>query len=398
MLLTVLPIGAVVAAWWLTGRFRQYALVRRLVDVPNGRSSHVVVTPRGGGLAIALTMLAALPMLGALGAVSWGLVWALAGGGALVSLIGFADDHGHIAPRWRLLAHFASASWVLAWVGVPAVSIFGFVLEPDWLGYGLAALYLVWLLNLTNFMDGIDGLAGVEAISVCGAGALLCLVVVPGDKQWVAPLILASATLGFLAWNLPPAKIFMGDAGSGFLGLMLATFSLQAASVAPKLFWTWVILLGVFVVDATVTLLRRVARGEKFYEAHRSHAYQQAAQHWGAHRPVTLIVGAINLCWLLPMALVVALAWLDGPLGVLVAYAPLVAAAFWLKAGRPPHLDLPQPDSSFDGQAAAYRVNAGNGKRPARNEAEHGGRSSRRARDRVATLAGALSAARRKRL
>ena len=127
----------------------------------------------------------------------------------------------------------------------------------------------------------------------------------------------------------------MGDVGSGFLGLMLAALSLQAAGVVPTLFWSWVILLGAFVVDATVTLIRRVARGERFYEAHRSHAYQHAALRWHGHLPVTLAVGAIDLCWLLPIALLVAIGSLDGLLGVFIAYTPMVAAVLWLKGGKP---------------------------------------------------------------
>jgi Fuc2NAc and GlcNAc transferase len=127
----------------------------------------------------------------------------------------------------------------------------------------------------------------------------------------------------------------MGDVGSGFLGLILAALSLQAGWVEPRLFWCWVILLGVFTVDASVTLIVRIANGEKFYEAHRSHAYQHAAARRGAHGPVTVAVGAINLCWLLPIALTVALGRLDGLLGVLMAYAPLAVIAVRLKAGRP---------------------------------------------------------------
>jgi Fuc2NAc and GlcNAc transferase len=235
-----------------------------------------------------------------------------------------------------LLGHFAAAGWILAWLGgLPPLPLLGFVVELHWLGYALAALYLVWMLNLTNFMDGIDGIAGVEAIAVCLGGAILYLVTVPGTKQWLAPLVLAAATSGFLVWNWPPAKIFMGDVGSGFLGLMLAALSLQAARVVPTLFWSWVILLGAFVVDATVTLIRRVARGERFYEAHRSHAYQHAAQRWRGHLRVTLTVGAIDLCWLLPIALMVAVGSLDGLLGVFIAYTPIVAASLWLRAGKP---------------------------------------------------------------
>jgi Fuc2NAc and GlcNAc transferase len=337
LLMSVLvAFGMFVGTWWLTGHFLRYAIAVRLFDVPNSRSSHAVATPRGGGLAIALTVLGGLMTLGALGAMPWQPVWGLVGGGALVTLIGFRDDCRHVSPPVRLLAHFTAAAWVLAWLDVTAsVPMFGHVLEPWWLAYGTAALYLVWLLNLTNFMDGIDGLAAVEAISVSAGGALIHVLVAERVDSWLGPLALASATLGFLVWNVPPAKIFMGDAGSGFLGLMLAAFSLQAGSIAPALVWSWLILFGVFVVDATITLVRRMARRERFYQAHRSHAYQHAAERLGAHRPVTLIVGTINVCWLFPMALLVARGHLDGGVGIVMAYTPLAAAALWLKAGAP---------------------------------------------------------------
>jgi len=338
LLSPVLVVLAVsLASLWLTGRFRRYALGRRLLDVPNARSSHTVPTPRGGGVAIVLTSLAAFLLLGLAGVLGWRLVWGLLGGGAWVALIGYTDDRGRmVLRRWRLLGHFAAAAWALAWLGgLPPLPILGSIRELGWIGHGLAILYLVWMLNLTNFMDGIDGIAAVEAITVCLGGVLLFLVVLPGNSWWLAPLVLASATLGFLVWNWPPAKIFMGDTGSGFLGLTLAALSLQAGWVFPTFFWSWVILLGVFVVDATVTLLRRVVHRERFFEAHRCHAYQHAARRWGAHQPVTLAVGVINVCWLLPIALLVALGRLDGLLGVLIAYSPLVGMAVWLKAGEP---------------------------------------------------------------
>lgn len=187
-------------------------------------------------------------------------------------------------------------------------------LDLGLLGSVLAAFYLVWLLNLYNFMDGIDGIASVEAISVCLGGALLFLFV--GEfKVAQVTLVLAAAVMGFLFWNFPSARIFMGDAGSGFLGIVLGIQSLQAAWIAPQLLWSWIILLGVFIVDATFTLLRRLIRGEKVYEAHRSHAYQFASRHYGRHLPVTLAVFAINFVWLLPFAVLVALGKLDGFLG-----------------------------------------------------------------------------------
>ncbi|MCY1282242.1 Undecaprenyl-phosphate alpha-N-acetylglucosaminyl 1-phosphate transferase [compost metagenome] len=334
-----------ITIWWLlpalagvslflTGILRRYALARSLMDIPNGRSSHSVPTPRGGGVAIVLSFLAALPLLASVGVLAWPVMWALLGAGGWVAVVGFLDDHGHIAARWRLLAHFIGAGWALGWLGgLPPLVIFGFDLDLGWLGYALAAFYLVWLLNLYNFMDGIDGIASVEAICVCLGGALLYLLLGEGGAA-LAPLALALAVAGFLFWNFPPARIFMGDAGSGFLGIALGVLSLQAAWVAPQLLWSWLILLGVFIVDATWTLFRRLLRGDKVYEAHRSHAYQYASREFGKHLPVTLAVAGLNLFWLLPIALWVGLGGLDGALGLLVAYLPLVWLAVRFKAGQ----------------------------------------------------------------
>lgn len=329
-----LPVVAVLSLG-LTWLLRRYALTRSLMDIPNARSSHSVPTPRGGGVAIVLSFLLALPLLAAGQAISWSLALALLGGGGWVAVVGFLDDHGHIAARWRLLAHFSGAVWALAWLGgLPPLVFGGYSLTLGWLGHVAAALYLVWLLNLYNFMDGIDGIAGVEAMTVCGSGALLYALVGQADMA-LLPLLLAAASAGFLFWNFPPAKIFMGDAGSGFLGLALGILSLQAAWVAPQLFWSWLILLAVFIVDATFTLLRRLLRGDKVYEAHRSHAYQYASRRHGRHLPVTLAVLAINVCWLLPIAVLVAAGWLDGLLGLLVASLPLVFLAVRYDAGKP---------------------------------------------------------------
>jgi Fuc2NAc and GlcNAc transferase len=146
--------------------------------------------------------------------------------------------------------------------------------------------------------------------------------------------MLAASVAGFLLWNFPPAKIFMGDAGSGYLGIALGILSLQAGWVEPSLFWAWLILLGVFVVDATVTLLRRMLCGERVYEAHRSHAYQYASRQFGRHLPVTLAVVVIDLFWLLPMAIWVGIGGLDGMLGVAIAYLPLIILALKFRAGQ----------------------------------------------------------------
>ncbi len=323
-----------VVSWALTGLLRRYALARSLIDIPNERSSHSVPTPRGGGVAIVLTFLIALLVLESVSAFSNSLFWALLGAGCLVALIGFLDDHGHIPSRLRLITHFAAAGWALYWMGgLPPLPLFGVMLDFGWMGHLLAAVYLVWLLNLYNFMDGIDGIAGIEAVSVCLAGVVLYLSSFDDFILMTPMLLLAVAVLGFLFWNFPKAKIFMGDAGSGFVGIVLGVLSIQAAWLAPELFWGWVILLGVFIVDATVTLLRRVASGEKFDEAHRSHAYQYASRRFASHKWVSLVVGLINVVWLFPIALVVGFGWIDGFVGVLIAYSPLIWLSFHFKAG-----------------------------------------------------------------
>lgn len=318
----------------LTGRFWRYALGHGLLDAPNHRSSHTVATPRGGGVAIAVTTLAAVVLLAIVDVLEEDIVLAICGGGAFVSIVGLVDDFGHVRARWRIVGHFVAAGWVLYWLrGFPSLfpnypSIF-----PVWVNTIAGLLFIVWLVNLTNFMDGIDGIAAVEVITVCLGGAAIYLVTNQDGGSWILPLVLASATAGFLVWNWPPAKIFMGDSGSGFLGVALATLSLQVGWVSPRMFWSWLILLGVFFVDATVTLVRRVLRGEKFYQAHRNHGYQHAAIRWGSHRSVTMMVGAINLFWLAPVALLTANGDLDGRAAIAIAYLPLAGLVVFLGAG-----------------------------------------------------------------
>ncbi|MGY1449110.1 MraY family glycosyltransferase [Pseudomonas chlororaphis] len=321
-------------SFFLTAALRRYALARSMMDVPNERSSHSVPTPRGGGVAIVITFLFSLVFLCWTGWIDMAFFIGAFGTGAIVAVIGFMDDHGHIAARWRLLGHFVAGGWALFWLGgLPELEAAGVALHLGWIGGAFALFYLVWMLNLYNFMDGIDGIASVEA--VCACLGVCILYGVSGHQALIwAPLFMAAAVAGFLIWNFPPAKIFMGDAGSGFLGIMLGVFSLQAANVDSRLFWVWIILLGVFIVDATFTLLRRLARGDKVYEAHRSHAYQYASRQYGRHLPVTMTVLLINMLWLLPIAFSVIRFNVDGVLATIVAYVPLLVMALKYHAGE----------------------------------------------------------------
>jgi Fuc2NAc and GlcNAc transferase len=331
--------------WWLipavaivslilTAVLRRYALARKIIDVPNNRSSHSVPTPKGGGVAIVIAFLLAMPILAYAQLASMPLLIAIGGAGGLIAIVGFMDDHSHVAVRWRLLGHFCAAAWALLYLGgLPPVTVFGGSVDLGWSGCILAAVYLVWMLNLYNFMDGIDGIASVEAISVCLGACLLYWLNGFESQMWI-PGLLAVAVGGFLFWNFPPARIFMGDAGSGFIGMVLGIISIHAAWVAPQLLWAWLILLGVFIVDATFTLIRRLVRGDKVYEAHCSHAYQFASRRYHKHLPVTLAVGAINVGWLLPVAVCVTSFGVDGFLGLIVAYLPLVILAVIFHSGE----------------------------------------------------------------
>ncbi len=355
----------------LTGVVRAYALRRQLIDRPNERSSHSRPTPRGGGLAIVFAHLAGLAALGAGGVLAPHAVVGLAGAGAAVAAIGFADDHGHVPALWRALGHVAAAAWGLWWLGgLPAIPLGGGVWEPGLAGNALGVVGLAWLLNLYNFMDGIDGLAGSEAVFAALAAAVLAAVAGAEGQAWALGL-LAAASAGFLVWNWPPARIFMGDAGSGFLGLMLGLLGVAAAGTGAVPLAVWAILLGVFIADATVTLLRRMVRGERWYAAHRSHAYQHLARRWGSHRRVTLAVAAVNLGWLLPLA-VAAWHWPGASLPIAVlAVAPLAVLAFRLGAG------VPEPGRTAEAGTGPGIIAGDSGGR-----ASAGGRPAPRARDR----------------
>ncbi|WP_347331365.1 MraY family glycosyltransferase [Marinimicrobium locisalis] len=331
--MTLIIGGLVVLAltWALTGLLRRYAVHKQLMDIPNARSSHKVPTPRGGGVAIVVVGLLALPALVYGTSVSLDSAIAFGGAGLAVAAVGWLDDHGHVAAGWRLLVHFLAAGWGLYWLGgMPDLTLFGWTMPGLWLALP-ALVWLVWLLNLYNFMDGIDGIAGVEALTACASGLLLAWLMVPE-----APLalygVMILAALGFLVWNFPPAKIFMGDAGSGFVGLWLGLLSIYAAHQAPVLFWGWVILLAMFVSDATVTLFFRWCRRESLFEAHRSHAYQHRAAQWG-HKATTLFYGTLNVIWLLPMAWWVVSGGIEPLWGVLLAYAPVVFLVYQFGAG-----------------------------------------------------------------
>jgi Fuc2NAc and GlcNAc transferase len=332
----LIVVAAFVLSALLTGVMRRLALNRGLLDVPNARSSHEAPTPRGGGAAIVLSALTAWVTLGLTGAIQAVAVIALSGGGIAIAAVGLLDDRSRLSARFRLSVHFAAALWALVWLkGLPPLQFGEHIIVFGWGGYALGVLGIVWTLNLFNFMDGIDGIAASEAIFVVCGGILLAQV---GDGHHAQPMIglaFVSACCGFLLWNWPPARIFMGDVGSGFLGYVVAVLAVIDAHDSARALLVWFILGGVFFVDATVTLVRRLLRGERLHEAHRTHAYQWLVRRWDSHRRVTLAVLAVNVFWLLPLAMFAAKSPAHAPFFVATALAPLVVLAIAARAGAP---------------------------------------------------------------
>ena len=323
----------------ITGGLRRFFVQRGLIDLPNPRSSHAVPVPRGGGVGIVVAFLSAVIWILEKRLIPDRLAWALIGGGLAIAVVGFLDDRFRLA-RWpRLVVHSLAAAWAVWCLDAMRNAQFGGGGDLwGWVRRFAAFAALVWLTNLFNFMDGIDGLAGMEAVCASGLGAFLSLRdgLLSGA---LLSLILCAASLGFLAWNWSPAKIFMGDVGSGFLGFTLGTLALFSSKTNSSLVWPWLILLAAFFVDATITLLRRMFSGERWYDAHRSHAYQHAAKAFGSHAKVTLAVAAINIGWLFPLAWAALLYPEAAPIFAAVAAIPLVYLTLRFEAGR----EIPAP-------------------------------------------------------
>ena len=337
MLAVAIPLIAVLA-WLVAAWVRHRAETLSLVQIPNHRSSHEQATPNGGGLGIVVAgSLAGAALVLFSG---WVLGWFVVGLAALLAAVGLRDDIQHLSARVRFGVQVMVCVGLLFALGELPRFLFSSVLEFEVRGWVLSGLLLlagVWWINLFNFMDGIDGIAGAQAVFMLLGGAALSAwenAGVMSSPVWMLMLCIAAATVGFLLLNWPPAKIFMGDVGSTWLAFMvfaLALFSVQAGWLSYAI---WLVLAAFFVTDATVTLLTRLLCGERWYEAHRNHAYQKLARRWGRHRPVTLCAIGINVLWLAPLAWACA-AWPQWALGwMMLAYAPLVVGAVALGAGR----------------------------------------------------------------
>jgi len=287
-------LAAIALSCVATGLVRRFALARSILDVPNHRSSHTVPTPRGGGAAILLAFCAGLASLATARVIALPLLMAIGGGSLVIAAIGWLDDRRSVSAGWRAGVQFVVAAWALFWLGgMPSISVGSMELRVGMAGSLAALVGIVWCTNLYNFMDGIDGIAGSQAVT---AGLFGGILLAQHDQLGLASIafLTAGCSLGFLFWNWAPAKIFMGDVGSGMLGFILAAIAVAAENAGTVPLVVSALLVGPFVLDATLTLFRRLMLRERWYEAHRSHAYQRAVQSGLSHSQVSAALTTVN--------------------------------------------------------------------------------------------------------
>lgn len=303
----------------LCGLYLPLARRFQLLDRPNERSSHRRPTPHGGGTPLLLAF-----ALGVVLAGTWHAPWAvtyrvLSGSALLLMLLGAVDDLRGLSVTLRMTLYGLSCLLLSIWLLRPldAGALLP-VLVAMW------TLILLWSLNLYNFMDGIDGIAATQCVLACGSAALLAWVGNGEGAYALFCLLLAAAHLGFLLWNWPPARLFMGDAGSVPTGYLMAALAMVGWIQGQLNPLCWLILAAVFVTDATWTLLWRMASGQPFTRPHRLHAYQRLSRHWGSHLAVDMVLIGLNALWLFPLAVAVQ-RWPEaGILLVILAYLPPV--------------------------------------------------------------------------
>ncbi|MGI8813425.1 MAG: glycosyltransferase family 4 protein [Pyrinomonadaceae bacterium] len=279
--------------------YRRWSASVGIFDEPNERSLHSDPTPRGGGMVIAAVCLSGFCAISYMttGVFAWGYL----SGAALIVLVSWLDDVYDIPSVWRLICHAAAAVLLIAnagylhGIGVPGTS---YSIEFGWFGIAITVFWVVWMINAYNFMDGIDGIAGLQAV-IAGLGwsAIAAEYRVPGMHLF--GLVISAASLGFLLHNWQPARIFMGDVGSAFLGLTFAAFPVLAAArnpaSGPDFLFVGVLVLWLFMFDSVITLFSRLVRGRRVWHAHREHLYQKLVISGRSHAAVTTIYGIFTI-------------------------------------------------------------------------------------------------------
>lgn len=333
--------ATLVLSWWMTSATLHQAHRIRLLHAPNHRSMHNQNTPHGGGIGIVAGMLPLGLWTLITQPFSQMLYLASLALGLVIALKGLIDDMRPLSAKIRFGIQVAVCILLLGALENLPIPPYNTItdLTPT-LFFPLLVLAGVWWINLFNFMDGIDGLAGSQAIFMLLSATILILWHNPSNEdlantttiQWM--IVLAVAIFGFLLHNWAPARIFMGDVGSTFTAFMILFLALLTIRLGWLNYYTWLILGACFITDTTYTLVYRLFSGQKWWEAHRSHAYQRVTRHLKSHAKTVLGILTINLLWLTPLALLSLVFPQYGGVITLLAYLPLIVAVWYLDAGQ----------------------------------------------------------------
>lgn len=283
----IISAGVAVLSFILTYIIRLYALKFKIIDIPNKRSSHTIPTPRGGGLAIVICWYIGITILFAVGQIAANLYYALMSG-LILAIISLIDDVISLKPTVRLSAQMISAILAIFLLKENlAVIISGWTISTQFILVPLFVIAIIWFINLYNFLDGIDGYASVEAISVAiiiylFTGNLICI-------------LLIACVSGFLFWNWPKARIFMGDVGSTQLGFILIVLGIYFNNEGQFNLILWIIITSPYWFDATLTLYRRWRNKEKLSQAHKKHIYQRIVQSGFSHLQTDMALIILNV-------------------------------------------------------------------------------------------------------
>ena len=312
-----------------TAVYRHFALRLGILATASSRTLHTGVVPRGGGVIFGLVFATGILILWTRGVVPTFLMLALGVGGVGAVSAGFIDDVYGIRVAPKLGLHIALSVWLVVSLYEPLFDSFLSGLTTIWrIGVLLALVFVpVWLINLYNFIDGIDGMAILGAIFVCAAAILLLFLKGAGSGFVVLFALLGLSVAGFAPFNLPPARVFIGDAGSIFLGYCFACLMFATIHAGAVNTWSWISLFAYFIGDTTTTTAVRVVLIRRWYRVHRSHAYQNLARMYKSHAKVTYGVMAYHVLWALPMAIYAALRPESAPLAATLAVVPVVAWA-----------------------------------------------------------------------
>jgi len=297
-----LPLIAFVLSFLGVYFLKKSALRLKIVAIPNERSLHNKVTPRGGGIIIAIVFLAFLLVFYITRQIMVAEFLVLFGGGLIMAVTGFLDDILELKASIRFIIQFFAVGWGLYWIGgIPSTVFFERLPVLYAIANAVAVVALVWFINSFNFIDGIDGLAtsGATFFSLSIGGYFLWQGIEPYGSLLI---VLAACSLAFLCFNWPPAKMFLGDAGSNFFGYLFGAMILITVKNGNLSIWTWLIILAYLITDTTTTTFLRLCLVKGWYHTHRSHAYQNLARVLDNHKFVTLLVLIINIFYLLPLA------------------------------------------------------------------------------------------------